>query len=314
MYPVAMNHDHSLLISLIQNFSEEFTGTSAVKSDIPYGQRIDLSAGRDKVIINLYHTGKVLIQGKDSPLKQCLAEAIAHGNTASPGTTFPSVRENPAVNPALTAAMGLARIGIDESGKGDFFGPLVISAARIGPEDEAWLRESGLKDSKQLTEGAIKRLAATLRKAIPSETVVIPPPRYNELMTKMGNLNKLLAWGHGRALESLLEQTTAELVIADKFANLAVLEGARMEQGRKLRYLAVPRAEADLAVAAASVLARAAFLGAMKRLSETAGFNLPRGCSAAVDNAGRRLVQTLGQEALSTFAKIHFKTTEKILN
>ncbi|RYG31216.1 ribonuclease HIII, partial [bacterium] len=150
-------------------------------------------------------------------------------------------------------------IGVDESGKGDFFGPLVIAACYVGPEHLAEL--DGVQDSKKLTDLNALRLAGIIRRTCPHSVIVIMPEKYNELYEKFRNLNKLLAWGHARAIENVLETQPANLVISDQFAaGGAPVKAALFELGKKVEFRSFVRAEADIAVAAASILARAGFL------------------------------------------------------
>ena len=154
--------------------------------------------------------------------------------------------------------MSEGHIGVDESGKGDYFGPLVIAACYVGPEHLAELE--GVRDSKKLTDPVALRLSTQIMRTCPHKLVVINPPKYNELYASMRNLNKLLAWGHARAIEDVLEQQPAKLVISDQFADPAELKRRLFEKGRSIILESVVRAESDIAVAAASVLARAQFL------------------------------------------------------
>ncbi len=201
------------------------------------------------------------------------------------------------------------RIGVDESGKGDFFGPLVIAACYVGPEHYAELE--GVQDSKKLTDKKALMLAGVIKRACPHVVVAIGPTKYNELYAKIGNLNKLLAWGHARAIEDVLDRQPCELVISDQFANPAGLKRALMEKGRQVRLVSKVRAEADLAVAAASVLARAEFVHRLKRLGDEFGAALPKGAGPQVDEAAARIIAERGEDALGSVAKMHFKTVQK---
>jgi ribonuclease HIII len=207
--------------------------------------------------------------------------------------------------------MDEGHVGVDESGKGDYFGPLVIAACYVGPEHLAELE--GVRDSKKLTDPVATRLAANIRRACPHSIVAIGPTKYNELHAKLGNLNKLLAWGHARAIENVLEQHPATLAVSDQFADPRVLQRELFSKGRSIECRSMVRGESDIAVAAASVLARAEFLRRLKALGEELGLPLPKGASDLVIAAGRRVVLQLGAEALSRVAKLHFKTTQSVL-
>ncbi len=201
----------------------------------------------------------------------------------------------------------IAHIGVDESGKGDYFGPLVIAACYVGPEHLAELE--GVKDSKKLTDKIATSLAGTIRAACPHSVVVVMPPKYNELYEKIRNLNNLLAWGHARAIEDVLEKSPCDMVISDQFADPAGLKRALMEKGKAVNLVSQVRAEADIAVAAASVLARAEFLRRLGELGRQCGTPLPKGAGPAVVSTARELAQLEGRDALRKVAKLHFKTT-----
>ncbi|MEK7294085.1 MAG: ribonuclease HIII [Nitrospirota bacterium] len=204
------------------------------------------------------------------------------------------------------------RIGIDESGKGDYFGPLVIAAAHVTPEIEPELRLMEVRDSKRISDGRVLEIARDLRQVCKHSIVTINPQKYNELYPKFRNLNRLLAWGHARALENLLEQVDCPLAIADQFGDERFVLNALLEKGKKIQLVQRTKAEADLAVAAASILARAEFLIRLKRLSEEIGTALPKGATH-VELAARMVVKKHGEEKLGMVAKLHFKTTKSVL-
>lgn len=201
------------------------------------------------------------------------------------------------------------RIGVDESGKGDFFGPLVIAACFVAPWHDAELE--GVRDSKALTDKKALDLAKVIKKTCPHEIVTIGPAKYNELHNKIGNLNKLLAWGHAQAIQKVLEKQACKLAISDQFANPAYLQSLLHKKGLDVVLLSMPRAESDLAVAAASVLARAEFLTRLKRLGDESGVALPKGAGPQVDEVAAKIIKTKGESALRDVAKVHFKTVEK---
>lgn len=209
--------------------------------------------------------------------------------------------------------MKSGRIGIDESGKGDYFGPLVIAAVYVNAESEPDLRLMEVRDSKRISDGRILEMAPDIRQACKHSVVAIGPQRYNELYAKIRNLNRLLGWGHARALENLLEQVDCGLVIADQFGDERFVRSALLEKGKQVRLIQKPKAETELAVAAASILARAEFLLRLKRLSEDVGTSLPKGASSAVELAARMVLKKHGKDRLATIAKMHFKTTQAVL-
>ena len=181
--------------------------------------------------------------------------------------------------------------GIDESGKGDFFGPLVVAGAYTDASIARHLIDSGIQDSKRIgSDKRIRDLAATIREApgIKFEIIRIGPERYNELYVEMGNLNKLLAWGHARVIENLCGmRPDCPRALSDQFANPRVLQSMLLDRGRRIELTQKTKAESDVAVAAASILAREAFIDWLEEKSEETGILLPRGAGSAADDCCR---------------------------
>jgi ribonuclease HIII len=208
----------------------------------------------------------------------------------------------------------IERIGIDESGKGDYFGPLVIAAVFVDATTQGELALMQVRDSKKLSDGRVLELAPDIKTICPHSIIAIGPQKYNELYAKIKNLNRLLAWGHAKALENLLERgVVCERAISDQFGDERLILHALQEKGRTIVLEQRTKAESDLAVAAASVLARAEFLLRLKRLSDEVGTTLPKGASAAVELAAKMVIKKHGRERLDSVAKLHFKTTQSIL-
>ncbi len=207
----------------------------------------------------------------------------------------------------------IERIGIDESGKGDYFGPLVVAAVFVDATTQDELALMAVRDSKKISDGRILELAPDIKTICPHSVIVIGPQKYNELYAKIKNLNRLLAWGHAKALETLLERVSCERAISDQFGDERLILNALQEKGRRIVLEQRTKAESDLAVAAASIVARAEFLLRLKRLSEDVGTTLPKGASPAVELAGRMVVKKHGEPRLATVAKLHFKTTKAVL-
>lgn len=205
------------------------------------------------------------------------------------------------------------RIGVDEAGKGDYFGYLVVAAVYVGDE-ESRLKALGVKDSKKLLDSKVAELAREIKKICKYEIVKISPEKYNQLYKKFGpkGLNKLLAWGHARAIENLLSKVQCDLVITDKFAEERFVNEALMEKGRKARIEQRINGESDIAVAAASILARDEFLKTLRALGREIGFVLPKGATH-VEEAAKQLVKKHGETILDYAAKKHFKTTKRVL-
>ena len=209
---------------------------------------------------------------------------------------------------------GVPRLGGDESGKGDYFGPLVAAAYRLEDGEAEELRSLKVTDSKALSDGSIERIAGQLEERGRSRVHVLMPRDYNPRYEKVGNLNVLLAQLHGLCVRELLaaHETPPRSVVIDQFARrTSILEReARLPKGCKL--VSRTKGEADPAVAAASILARAAFVRSLRELGHEFGFTFPPGAGAPVLTAGREFVRTFGRERLPEVAKVHFATSEKL--
>jgi len=206
--------------------------------------------------------------------------------------------------------------GIDESGKGDFFGPLVIAGVYVNRLSARTFLDASVQDSKRITSDArIRALAKIIRQIVGSayEVVSIGPERYNQLYTKFGNLNSLLGWGHARVIENLLaKKPNCPRALSDKFADVRVIENALLAKGRAIKLEQKTKAESDVAVAAASILAREAFIDWLDKRGRAMGVKLGRGVSDAVKSVARQLVEKNGAEVLAGVAKTHFRTAHEV--
>ncbi len=213
-------------------------------------------------------------------------------------------------------AMFTPHAGIDESGKGDFFGPLVVACAYTEARTAGILLDAGVRDSKAVSsDRQILALEARIRELLPRRfaLVTIRPERLNQLHAQMGNLNQILAWAHARALESLLENAPdCPRAISDQFGKGNLVRRHLMERGRKILLDEHPKAEADVAVAAASILARAAYIREIDRLSQEAGLRLPKGCGEKVLLCAQEFLKLHPRESLGRFAKLFFKTSQNL--
>lgn len=203
-------------------------------------------------------------------------------------------------------------IGTDESGKGDFFGPLVIAGVLADEKTAAYFLELGIKDSKKLSDKKMLSMAVEIKKAAPHSVIAISNSKYNELYSNIKNLNRLLAWGHARAIENVLEHNTCAYALSDKFGDENLIKSALMKNGRSIVLEQMCKAESDIAVAAASVLARATFVQKMQAMEETYGMTFPKGCSGLVKTAAAEFILKYGKDRLKEVCKAHFKTYNEV--
>lgn len=276
-------------------------------SDMQYAH---WKAVKDKTNIVAYNSGKLTVQGKGT--EEFVLFVLEPEILKTSGFGY----EKEAQKAETPEEPFFPHGGVDESGKGDFFGPLVIAGVYVDDQTESELQKIGVKDSKSIkSDKQIKAVAAKIRKIVGANftVVAIGPAAYNRMYSSFQNLNKLLAWGHAKVIENLLEKAPqCDDVLSDKFAAEHFIKNALQEKGRKINLRQQTKAESDIAVAAASILARDRFVWAMEKLSEDAGVELPKGANAKVSEIGERIAREQGPDALENFAKLHFKTFEAI--
>ncbi|HSP42078.1 MAG TPA: ribonuclease HIII [Luteolibacter sp.] len=265
------------------------------------------SARKGKLNVTVYQKGpKVLVQGKDT--EDFVRFTLEPEVIGEAKIGYEEIQDPEQFEP---------HFGIDESGKGDFFGPLVIAGVFTDAAIARKLIDAGVMDSKRVTSAARIRLLAAAIRAVPGvafEVVSIGPERYNEMYASFKNLNRLLAWGHARVIEKLAAaRPECPRALSDQFARRDVLERALRDKGLALRLDQRTKGESDIAVAAASILARERFVEWMDKTSAASGVKLPLGASSAVTVAGREVIARHGREALGKVAKLHFKTTAAVL-
>ena len=263
-------------------------------------------AQKNKLSVAVYEKGpKVLVQGRD--VEEFVQFELEPKILGEAKLGYEEVHSPEMFEP---------HFGVDESGKGDFFGPLVISGVYVDRGIGRKLLDAGVVDSKRIgSDNRIRALADTIRKTSLGlvETVLIGPAKYNELYEKFGNLNKLLGWGHARVIENLLAKKPAcPRSLSDQFADARVISASLLKHGRKIAIEQRPRAESDIAVAAASIVAREAFINWLERKSKELGIRLERGVSPSVKDTARKLVEMNGPDALREVAKVHFRTAHEI--
>lgn len=245
-----------------------------------------------------YNSGKFVIQGKNiQPVmaKLGLEQDIENESNLTPHLLSYSTY-----------------IGTDESGKGDFFGPLVAAGVMLDEKNRVIFEELGIKDSKTLKDEQILKMAQQIQKHSIYSVVAISNAKYNELYSKFKNLNKLLAWGHARVIENILEKSPCEHALSDKFGDESLIKNALMKNGRSINLEQRVRAESDIAVAAASVLARATFVQKMKQMENFYGLKFPKGCNSHVKDEALKFIDKYGKQRLVEVSKVHFKTYNEL--
>ncbi len=206
-------------------------------------------------------------------------------------------------------------IGTDESGKGDYFGPLVICGVYVDKEVSALLKKIGVKDSKELSDKVIKVISLQIKNIVKDKynLVVITPEKYNLLHKKMGNVNKILGWAHAKVLENILENYYAPEAVSDKFGDESYIRNSLQTIGKNISLHQITKAERYTAVAAASILARDKFCRWFDFQEKNLGIKFPKGASEIVEEAAAKAKAKFGEDKLNEFVKLHFKTTKKII-
>jgi len=275
--------------------------------EVPYAQ---FAAERDKVNVVLYQSRKLVVQGKGT---QEFVEFVLEPQIVGEARL--------GYEAVLSPELLLPRLGVDESGKGDFFGPLCVAGVYVNESMIKRWKDAGVRDSKMISgDRKMAELAEVILKTPGCVATVVPigTEAYNRLYAKMGSVNTILAWGHARVIENLLGQKhrmhpLPVRAISDQFASdKAVISQALMGLGRDLELVQRHKAEADLAVAAASILARNEFVQRLHRLEREYGTPLPKGASPAVENATREFITKHGAQNLGKVAKLHFRTAYRV--
>lgn len=261
--------------------------------------------------ITAYRSGKVMFQGQGGEQE---AEKWGGKQSLPPTKTSNRTTNKSNVPPKISS---MSVIGSDEVGTGDFFGPITVVAAYVKKEQLQLVKELGVKDSKELNDTKICEIAKDLIKTIPYSLLVLHNEKYNELQQSRMSQGKMKALLHNKAILHVLNKIAPEqpeAILIDQFAEKDVyfkhIQGQKTIQ-RDNVYFSTKAERIHLSVAAASIIARYAFLKEMEKLSKEAGFTIPKGAGAQVDVAAAKLIKSKGKEILPHFVKLHFANTEK---
>lgn len=302
IYTIKLSDDQASLV-------KTYLDTHGFKTQqVPYAR----FAGKSETAnVVFYDSGKLVVQGKGTEdfvrfflEPEVLKEAkLGYDEVLNPKAFEP-------------------HIGVDESGKGDYFGPLIVCAVFASKEAFPKFKELKVRDSKTISsDKKIIDLAKEIRsmKECTAEVIAIGNEAYNRLQAKFRNINDLLGWGHARAIENALTRIDPKKTgkicsraLSDQFGNERIIKRALMERGKTITLEQRHRAEEDLAVAAASIVARSEFVLGLQKMKKKWGIHFPKGASAAVIETGKEFIQKHGRDELGKVAKLHFQTTGKI--
>ncbi|MDD2543590.1 MAG: ribonuclease HIII [Candidatus Cloacimonetes bacterium] len=279
------------------------------QQEISYGWQLKVSRANDAANINIYFSSKrglsnVVGGSPASLLKQELQSLLLGEMPASDG---------------LAMHTWHSWIGSDECGKGDYFGPLVVSAFFLRREQETQLLKLGVCDSKRLRDDQTRRIAKSIYQSFPGQMncLVMKNPKYNQLMASFQeqnlNLNDLLAWSHTKVISELRAGIKdCEGILVDQFSKAQKVKARLTAKDKNLNVVERTGAERDPAVAAASILARYQFLELHKSMDLHYKMTFPLGAGPGVIEAAKQFVKLYGKDQLGTVVKLHFKTTLKV--
>lgn len=259
------------------------------------------AAKKQGVSCTLYASGKLMVQGKNK--KDFITFYLE-----------PEILKELSFTHPETLVDATPRIGIDEAGKGDFFGPLCVAGVYAEESAIKKLIDLRVRDSKRMNDKAIIAMASEIRSHFPHSIVRLFPVKYNELYQKFHNLNRLLAWAHSAAIEELVKETGCTSVIIDQFASEHVVENALKQKKLDVALTQRHYGEEDPVVAAASLLARAAFVEGLENLGKMVDLPLPKGANSHVIEIGKKILRKHGKAMLAKVGKLHFKTAGMILD
>jgi ribonuclease HIII len=264
-------------------------------------------------MITAYKSGKILFQGSNSEV-----EASRWGVVEASKPATSSKAGSPKGN--LPAGFSqLSVIGSDEVGTGDFFGPITVVAAYVRKEDIPLLKELGVKDSKDLKDDKIIAIAKDIKNIIPFSLLTLKNEKYNQLQQSGMSQGKMKAILHNQAILNVLDKIAPikpEAILIDQFVQSSTYFQHVKNQkavAKENVYFSTKAEGIHLAVAAASILARYAFVQYIDQLGETAGFKIPKGAGSQVDEAAAKLILKKGREVLPQFVKLHFANTDKAM-
>lgn len=283
-------------LSLKDKLESDLQSQGFVLSSAPHAF---FSAKKKGLSCNLYLSGKLTVQGKDK--EEFISFYLEPEILGNLSYTHPASLHDPS-----------ARIGLDEAGKGDFFGPLCVAGIYIPEGGVEELIKLGVKDSKLLTDDTIIKISASLKKTYPYKVLRLFPETYNRLYIKFNNLNRLLGWSHATILEELSKKTSCKKATLDQFAFPELMETILKQKKISIDLTQKVRAEQDPVVAAASILARAAFVEGLSELEQEVGLPLPKGASSAVVQAAKKAYREQGIAIFDKIAKTHFKTFKEL--
>ncbi|GAA4074249.1 ribonuclease HIII [Amphibacillus indicireducens] len=271
------------------------------------------SAQTNQTTITAYKSGKVLFQGAHAE-----QEANRWGGEVSAKKKTESKPKQAHLYHPDSSLFSQSIIGSDEAGTGDYFGPITVAAAYVRSDQIELLRELGVRDSKNLSDPMIEKIAQDILLCeIPYSLMTLPNPKYNQLQARGWTQGKMKTMLHDAAINSLLEKISPakpDGILIDQFSEPGVYIKHLRTENKRLpdsTYFITKAESHSIAVATASIIARARFVREIDRLSKQVGMTLPKGASAKVDQTAGTIIRRNSEAYLNNIAKVHFANTKK---
>ncbi|WP_404427048.1 ribonuclease HIII [Ureibacillus chungkukjangi] len=297
-----------------QNKVKSYYASSAVERKAP---GVIFAAKLPDTAITVYKSGKVMFQGSGATREASrwgeVKETSSNSSTATDSNKI--IKTKGDILPEKFATLSV--LGSDETGTGDYFGPITVAAVYVPKEKIELIYELGVKDSKMLTDQIMLKIAPDVMAVCPHSILTLRNDKYNAIQAKGYSQGKIKAMLHNQALKHVLtkiEPETPEYILIDQFAERNIYYNHIKNEKAIVRENVLFSTKAEqlhVAVAAASILARYAFLKEMDKLSKTVGMNLQKGASGKVDEMAARIWLKHGEETLKSISKWHFANTEK---
>lgn len=312
-----MNKQKTIVYKISDNVKEEMIEYFQDKKREKKPPYSIFQADEADTVITLYESGKVMFQGVSADIDAQMwkqREIFLNGKPPVEKET----KEKKEEKKDTTDYYFISSIGSDEVGTGDYFGPIIVTAAYVSRKDISFLENLGVRDSKKTTDEKIIEIAPDIIKRIPHVTIILNNKEYNKNYSKDINMNKIKAILHNKALYQLLNKDNFhyDMIVVDQFAKPFVYYNYLKGLPNVVKNLTFTTKAEDkcLSVACASIISRYLFLKEIKKLSNGLGIEILKGAGTKVDEVGKEIVSEFGKEKLQDIAKINFKNTDKILN
>ncbi|WXR62963.1 ribonuclease HIII [Peptostreptococcaceae bacterium AGR-M142] len=296
----------------IKKIAKDKGAQVSMHKEINYGIQFEVKTEDEKGLYRIYQSKKGIKHDLSQLRSDKLKALFVEGKVSNDNNQGKNQDSNEKTSSKQEKLKDYDLIGVDESGKGDLFGPLVIASVYVDYESYKKLYNLGVKDSKMIDDIKILKLSKKIKAICEYSVVKIRNDKYNELYDKIKNLNKLLAWGHARAIENLLNKVDCHTVLSDKFGKEELIKNRLMEKGQNINLYQQTKAESNMAVAAASILARAEFVKELDNINKEYNIRFPKGISHMTIEKGKEFVKKYGQKELFKVAKLHFKTIDRL--